>query len=94
MRTQEVASVGRSPGLRAYRVPGAGSRLGHGSSSSAGQSAEERSGGGARRQSELNPFPEGALFDDASGLLEQGQREPLQRRALTEDERHQLNFGR
>ena len=31
------------------------------------------------------------MFDDASGLLEQGQREPRQRRALTEDERHQLN---
>ena len=91
MRTQEIASVGSSPGLRAYRVPGAGSRLGHGSSSSASHSAGERSGDGARRHSGLNPFPEGALFDDASGLLEQGQRVPRQQRALTEDERHQLN---
>ena len=35
MRIQEVEFVGRSPGLRAYRVPGAGSRSSHGSSSSA-----------------------------------------------------------
>ena len=95
MRIQELETVGRSPGLRAYRVSGAGSRSSHGSSSSAGPSTsadpsiEERRG--LRVPPGLSPFPEGALFDDASGLLEQGQQVPRQRRALTEDERHQLN---
>ena len=95
MRIQELETVGRSPGLRAYRVSGAGSRSSHGSSSSAGPSTsadpstEERRG--LRVPPGLSPFPEGALFDDASGLLEQGQQVPRQRRALTEDERRQLN---
>ena len=50
MRIQELETVGRSPGLRAYRVSGAGSRSNHGSSSSAGPSTsadpstEERRG--------------------------------------------------
>ena len=95
MRIQELETVGRSPGLRAYRVTGAGSRSSHGSSSSAGPSTsadpstEERRGLSVPPR--LSPFPEGALFDDASGLLEQGQQVPRQRRALTEDERRQLN---
>ena len=95
MRIQELETVGRSPGLRAYRVTGAGSRSSHGSSSSAGPSTsadpstEERRG--LSVPPGLSPFPEGALFDDASGLLEQGQQVPRQRRALTEDERRQLN---
>ena len=89
MRIQEVEFVGRSPGLRAYRVPGAGSRSSHGSSSSAGPSMEESRR--LRVPQGVSPFPEGALFDDASGLLEQDQRVPRQQRALTEDERHQLN---
>ena len=95
MRIQEVEFVGRSPGLRAYRVPGAGSRSSHGSSSSAGPSTsadlstEERRG--LRVPPGLSPFPEGALFDDASGLMEQSQSGLSQRKALTEDERNRLN---
>ena len=95
MRIQEVDSVGRSPGLRAYRVSGAGSRSSHGSSSSAGPSTSAGPPTEERRELRvppgLSPFPEGDLFDDASGLMEQSQPGSSQRRALTEDERNRLN---
>ena len=61
-KDQEDVVVSRSPGLRALRF--GGGRASHGTSSEATSS---------RGQDVAGPFPAGALFGDASGLMSQAQ---------------------
>ena len=61
-KDQEDVVVSRSPGLRALRS--GGGRASHGTSSGATSS---------RGQDVAGPFPAGALFGDASGLMSQAQ---------------------
>ena len=71
MRTQDVVSVGRSPGLRAYRVVGSGSRSSHGTSED-GQDVEKdqpKAAGAAASDGSSTPFPVGrSLFSDVSSF--------------------------
>ena len=84
MRTQEVESAGRAPGLRAYRVCGDGSRSSHGDA--------------AEQEVDQNPFPaRRSFFDDPTSLVgsfrlvgSMNQNPRLDQEARGEQETHQL----
>ena len=79
-KDQEDVVVSRSPGLRALRF--GDRRASHGTSSDAASSQE-------KEQDVAGPFPAGALFDNATGLMSQA-RSDQQRVQVDDEKRNEL----